>query len=90
MGVAPVVLHTGVSSLEGHEVPYPERYRVPVATADAVNATRRAGHRVVAVGTTVVRALETVAHPTDWSPQAPAGPTSSSAPNGRPGPSAAW
>ena len=63
VGVAPVVLHTGVSSLEGHEPPYPERYRVPLTTADAVNATRRAGHRVVAVGTTVVRALETVAHP---------------------------
>ena len=62
-GVAPVVLHTGVSSLEGHETPYPERYRVPAATADAVNATRRAGDRVVAVGTTVVRALETVADP---------------------------
>ena len=27
--VAPIVLHTGVASLEAHETPYPERYRVP-------------------------------------------------------------
>jgi S-adenosylmethionine:tRNA ribosyltransferase-isomerase len=63
VALAPVVLHTGVSSLEGHEDPYPERYRVPVATAEAVNATHRAGGRVVAVGTTVARALESVADP---------------------------
>jgi S-adenosylmethionine:tRNA ribosyltransferase-isomerase len=61
IAVAPVVLHTGVASLEAHETPYPERYRVPVATARLVNVTRAAGGRVVAVGTTVVRALETVA-----------------------------
>ena len=42
-------------------MPLPERYRVPGATADAVNATRAAGGRVIAVGTTVTRALETVA-----------------------------
>ena len=59
--VAPIVLHTGVASLEAHEMPYPERYRVPVATARLVNATHAAGGRVVAVGTTVVRALETAA-----------------------------
>jgi S-adenosylmethionine:tRNA ribosyltransferase-isomerase len=58
--VAPLVLHTGVSSLEGSEQPYPERYRVPGATAAAINAVRSAGGRVVAVGTTVVRALATV------------------------------
>ncbi len=58
--VAPIVLHTGVASLEAHETPYPERYRVPPTTARLVNEARRAGHRVVAVGTTVVRALETV------------------------------
>lgn len=62
--VAEVVLHTGVSSLEIGERPIAERYRVPVATALAVNATRAAGRRVVAVGTTVTRALETVADPT--------------------------
>jgi S-adenosylmethionine:tRNA ribosyltransferase-isomerase len=63
IGVARVVLHTGVSSLEAGEVPLPERYRVPQETADAVNATRAAGGRVVAVGTTTTRALETVAAP---------------------------
>jgi S-adenosylmethionine:tRNA ribosyltransferase-isomerase len=55
---APLVLHTGVSSLEAGERPYPEPYRVPAATAEQVNATRRRGGRVIAVGTTVVRALE--------------------------------
>lgn len=59
--VAPVVLHTGVSSPEKHEPPVPERYRVPETTARLVNDTRAAGGRVIAVGTTVVRALETVA-----------------------------
>jgi S-adenosylmethionine:tRNA ribosyltransferase-isomerase len=58
IGLAPLVLHTGVSSLEGSENPYPEWFRVPATTAERVNATRRAGGRVVAVGTTVVRALE--------------------------------
>jgi S-adenosylmethionine:tRNA ribosyltransferase-isomerase len=58
--VTPLVLHTGVSSLEGGEQPYPERYRVPSTTAATINATRRRGGRVVAVGTTVVRALATV------------------------------
>jgi S-adenosylmethionine:tRNA ribosyltransferase-isomerase len=61
VGVATVVLHTGVSSLEAGETPLPERYAVPAATADAVAATRAAGGRVIAVGTTVTRALETVA-----------------------------
>jgi S-adenosylmethionine:tRNA ribosyltransferase-isomerase len=59
--VAPLVLHTGVSSLERGEAPYPERYAVPEATARLVNAVRWWGGRVIAVGTTVVRALETVA-----------------------------
>ncbi|PWT85760.1 MAG: queuosine biosynthesis protein [Blastocatellia bacterium] len=58
--IAPLVLHTGVASLESHEPPYEEFYRVPRDTADRVNAARQAGHRIVAVGTTVVRALETV------------------------------
>jgi S-adenosylmethionine:tRNA ribosyltransferase-isomerase len=56
--VAPVVLHAGLSSPESHEPPQPERFRVPAATARLVNHTRRSGGRVVAVGTTVVRALE--------------------------------
>lgn len=59
--VAPIVLHTGVSSLEADELPYPERVRVPASTADLVNATHLEGHHVVAIGTTVVRALETAA-----------------------------
>jgi S-adenosylmethionine:tRNA ribosyltransferase-isomerase len=57
---APLLLHTGVASLEDHEPPYEEFYRVSVETAERVNATRRTGRRIVAVGTTVVRALETV------------------------------
>jgi len=59
IGLAPITLHTGVSSLEGHELPYPERFVVPAATASAVNAVHAAGGHVIAVGTTVVRALET-------------------------------
>jgi S-adenosylmethionine:tRNA ribosyltransferase-isomerase len=59
--VAPLTLHTGVSSPELGEPPYPERYRVPVTTARLVNAVHGWGGRVVAVGTTVARALETVA-----------------------------
>ncbi|MBV9711143.1 MAG: S-adenosylmethionine:tRNA ribosyltransferase-isomerase [Ktedonobacteraceae bacterium] len=58
--IAPLLLHTGVASLEEHEPPYEEYYRVPVETARLVNETRQAGKRVIAVGTTVVRALETV------------------------------
>jgi S-adenosylmethionine:tRNA ribosyltransferase-isomerase len=61
--VAPVLLHTGVSSQEAGEPPLPERYAVPVPTARLVNMTRRAGGRVVAVGTTVTRALESAADP---------------------------
>jgi S-adenosylmethionine:tRNA ribosyltransferase-isomerase len=61
--VAPLTLHTGVSSPELGEPPYPERYRVPEETARLVNAVHGWGGRVIAVGTTVVRALETVAAP---------------------------
>jgi len=61
--VAPLTLHTGVSSPEHDEPPYAERYRVPATTARLVNAVHGWGGRVVAVGTTVVRALETVAEP---------------------------
>lgn len=58
VGVSPLVLHTGVASLEADELPYPERLVVPTATASRVNATHESGGRVVAIGTTVVRALE--------------------------------
>lgn len=60
---APVLLHAGVSSLEKHEPPQPERFAVPEATARLVNHTRAAGGRVVAVGTTATRAVESVARP---------------------------
>jgi S-adenosylmethionine:tRNA ribosyltransferase-isomerase len=63
VAIAPIVLHTGVSSQEPGEPPQPERFRVPEATARLVNATRAAGGRVVAVGTTVTRALESAADP---------------------------
>jgi S-adenosylmethionine:tRNA ribosyltransferase-isomerase len=59
--IAPLTLHCGVSSLEGDEDPYPEPYDVPPATAELVNHVRARGGRVIAGGTTVVRALETVA-----------------------------
>jgi S-adenosylmethionine:tRNA ribosyltransferase-isomerase len=59
--VAPVELHTGVSSQDVGEPPQPERFRVPATTARAVNMTRAWGNRVVAVGTTVTRALESAA-----------------------------
>jgi S-adenosylmethionine:tRNA ribosyltransferase-isomerase len=59
--VAPIELHTGVSSQEPGEPPQPERYRVPEPTARLVNMTRAWGGRVIAVGTTVTRALESAA-----------------------------
>jgi S-adenosylmethionine:tRNA ribosyltransferase-isomerase len=59
--IAPILLHTGVASVEAHEPPYPEQFRVSARTASAVNEARRDGRRVIAVGTTAVRALESVA-----------------------------
>ncbi len=61
--VAPVTLHTGVSSQEAGEAPQPERFEVPAATAAVVNAARAGGGRVIAVGTTVTRALESAVEP---------------------------
>jgi S-adenosylmethionine:tRNA ribosyltransferase-isomerase len=61
IGFATLTLHTGVASLEAHEPPYEEPFFVSPATASAVQAARLAGRRVVAVGTTVVRALESAA-----------------------------
>jgi S-adenosylmethionine:tRNA ribosyltransferase-isomerase len=58
--VAPLVLHTGVASLEITEPPYPEYFRVPPTTAHRINDARLEGGRAIAIGTTVVRALETV------------------------------
>ncbi len=59
--LAAISLHTGVSSAERHERPYREWFEVSPATAGAVNAARLRGGRVIAVGTTVVRALESAA-----------------------------
>ena len=61
VGFSTLTLHTGVASLESHEPPYAEPFVVPPATAEAVQAARLTGRRVIAVGTTVVRALETAA-----------------------------
>ncbi len=58
VSLAKIVLHAGVASLEQHENPYEEWYEVPLRTAERVRATKDRGGRVVAVGTTVVRALE--------------------------------
>jgi S-adenosylmethionine:tRNA ribosyltransferase-isomerase len=65
---AEVVLHVGpgtfrpveVEDVREHRVD-PERFEVPVATAQAVARTRATGRRVVAVGTTSTRALESAA-----------------------------
>ncbi|WP_301173909.1 S-adenosylmethionine:tRNA ribosyltransferase-isomerase [Actinomadura geliboluensis] len=57
--IAPITLHTGVASPEAHEPPYAERYRVPEPTAALAEHVRARGRRVIAVGTTAVRALET-------------------------------
>jgi S-adenosylmethionine:tRNA ribosyltransferase-isomerase len=59
--IAPITLHAGVASLEAGEPPLPERLAVPEPTAQLVNLTRAEGRRVVAVGTTCTRALESAA-----------------------------
>jgi S-adenosylmethionine:tRNA ribosyltransferase-isomerase len=80
VAVAAVTLHTGVSSLEGGEDPYPESYDVPAATARMVNLTRQAGGRVIAAGTTVVRALESAAaRPAAGRPGVCSGPVAAAA-----------
>jgi S-adenosylmethionine:tRNA ribosyltransferase-isomerase len=61
--LAEVTLHTGVSSAEAGEPPPAEWYRVPAETERAVAEVRARGGRVIAVGTTVVRALESAAPP---------------------------
>ncbi|WP_282702043.1 S-adenosylmethionine:tRNA ribosyltransferase-isomerase [Streptomyces sp. CC219B] len=59
--LAPITLHTGVASAEAHEPPYPERFSVPEASARLINAVRAGDGRVIAVGTTAVRAVESAA-----------------------------
>ncbi|OBG99558.1 MULTISPECIES: S-adenosylmethionine:tRNA ribosyltransferase-isomerase [unclassified Mycobacterium] len=61
IGVAPVTLHAGVSSAEAGEPPTPELFEVPAPTARMVNSVRAGGGRVIAVGTTATRALESAA-----------------------------
>jgi S-adenosylmethionine:tRNA ribosyltransferase-isomerase len=61
--IAPILLHAGVSSLDADEAAQPERFSVPETTAALVRHTQGTGGRVIAVGTTVTRALETVARP---------------------------
>ena len=63
VAVLPITLHTGVASPEADEPPYAERFDVPAATARQLLAVRAGGGRVVAIGTTVVRALESAVNP---------------------------
>ncbi|MFN2495490.1 MAG: S-adenosylmethionine:tRNA ribosyltransferase-isomerase [Pseudonocardiaceae bacterium] len=61
--IVPVLLHAGVASPEAHERPYPERFAVPATSARIVNQAKAAGGRIIAIGTTVVRALESATNP---------------------------
>ncbi|MBX2870911.1 MAG: S-adenosylmethionine:tRNA ribosyltransferase-isomerase, partial [Saprospiraceae bacterium] len=56
--IAPILLHTGVASLEIDERPYEEYYHVAQSTADLVNWARQQGKRIIAIGTTAIRAIE--------------------------------
>lgn len=66
VNIVPITLHTGVSSLEveSHTLDehtlYAEPFAVPNETTKALNLAKAEGRRIIAVGTTVVRALETV------------------------------
>ena len=57
------MLHTGVASLEIGDKPYDEFFKVPATTADSLNLARKKGRRIIAVGTTVVRALQSAINP---------------------------
>ena len=61
--VVPVLLHIG-GGIEniGKPGPFEEYYQVSEVTANTINKARKAGKRIIAIGTTVVRALETVAN----------------------------
>ncbi|PYU67803.1 MAG: tRNA preQ1(34) S-adenosylmethionine ribosyltransferase-isomerase QueA [Acidobacteria bacterium] len=66
--IAELTLHVGLGTfqpihgetLEGH-VMHAEAYEIPAETADGIQAARRAGRPILAIGTTVVRALENAA-----------------------------
>jgi S-adenosylmethionine:tRNA ribosyltransferase-isomerase len=70
IGIAHVTLHVGagtfqpvrVRDLSQHRM-HTERYHVPQATADAIAATHQRGGRVIAVGTTTLRTLESATRP---------------------------
>jgi S-adenosylmethionine:tRNA ribosyltransferase-isomerase len=59
--IAPIILHTGVSSQDAGEAPQPEWFEVSETTAHLVNTSRSRGGRVIAVGTTATRAIESAA-----------------------------
>jgi S-adenosylmethionine:tRNA ribosyltransferase-isomerase len=59
VALAPVILHTGISSLEENETPYPEYMEVDPVTAALINTAKSQGRRIIAVGTTAIRAIET-------------------------------
>lgn len=59
--MAAITLHCGVASFEAPERPASERYAVPRETARAVNRAKAENRRVIAAGTTVLRALESAA-----------------------------
>ncbi len=65
VGVATVTLHVGLGTFQPVRVDqvdkirlHAEHYTLPAATAEALNAAKREGRRIVAVGTTAVRTLE--------------------------------
>ena len=57
--LAPVILHTGVSSLEENEMPYPEYMEIDPVAAALINTAKMEGRRIIAAGTTCIRAIET-------------------------------
>ena len=61
IAIAPITLHAGVSSAEPGEPPVAEPFEVPPATARLINLTRASGRRVIAVGTTATRTVESAA-----------------------------
>lgn len=60
--IVTVTLHCGVSSVEAPERPCIERYTVSPESAFAIESARREGRRIIAVGTTALRAIETAAN----------------------------
>ena len=55
---APILLHTGVSSLEENESPYAEYMEIDQASATKINNAKKHGRKIIAVGTTAVRVVE--------------------------------